>query len=107
MTLDELVQKVPESWRPVVAEYGPALLKMPAAELWAWVRLVLEGREDQAYRAILARMGNAELLDEWDRLSASWRPANRAEASRLALRRRATQAVLHVLLTAALAMVGL
>ncbi len=107
MTLDELAQKVPEPWRPVVSQYGPALLRMSAEELWAWIRLLLAGNEEQAYRAILARLDDAELLNEWDRLSASWQSANCAEADRLALRRRAALAVLHVLLTAALAMVGL
>ncbi|KKM65419.1 hypothetical protein LCGC14_1491420 [marine sediment metagenome] len=107
MTLQELIAKVPEPWRPIVAEYGPALLAMSAEELWAWVRLLAEGKDDQAYRAVLARLDDAELLAEWDRLAEQWHEANRRNAARADLSRRAAQAVLRVLLTAALTMVGL
>ena len=106
MTLEELTAKVPEPWRPVVARYGPALLAMSAEELWAWVELLLAGRDDQAYRAVLARMEGADLLAEWDRLAGQWQSANEANARRRDTQARAVTAVLHVLLTAALSMVG-
>ena len=107
MTLDELLQKVPEAWRPVVAEYGPALLTMSAEELWAWIRLLLAGREDQAYRVILERMDSDDLLAEWDKLSQRWQDANQRNAERVALQKEALLAVLRVLLSAAAALVGL
>ena len=107
MTLEELIQRVPEPWRPVVSRYGPALLKMSADELWAWIELLLAGRDEQAYRAVLARMDESDLLAEWDSLAGQWQSANEAAARRRDTQARAVQAVLHVLLTAALAMVGL
>ena len=69
--------------------------------------MLLTGRDEQAYRAVLARMNEADLLAEWDRLAAKWQSANEASARRRDAQARAIQAVLHVLLTAALAMVGL
>lgn len=107
MTLEELLERVPAKWRPVVAEYGPALLAMSAEEFWAWVRLLVNGKEDEAYRAILAKLDNADLLAEWTKLNDQWRGANRRNAERLALQRKALFAVLQVLLSAALAAVGL
>ena len=107
MTLDELLDKVPEEFRPVVAEYGPALLKMSAEELWAWIDLLARGDCDEAYRAVLAQMEGADLLAEWAKINGRWQDANKANADRLDLQRRALLAVLQVLLTAALAMVGL
>jgi len=107
MTLDELIQRVPEPWRPVVSRYGPALLKMSADELWAWIDLLAGGRDDAAWRAVLARMDADELLAEWDRLAEKWQSANEANARRRDTQAAAAAAVLHVLLTAALAMVGL
>lgn len=107
MKLDELMQRVPEPFRPVVAEYGPALITMSAEELWAWIQLLVKGRNDEAYRAVLAKMDGSAVLTEWDKLAESWQVANEANAQRLALQRSAVLAVLRVLLTAALAMVGL
>ncbi|KPK82786.1 MAG: hypothetical protein AMJ81_09245 [Phycisphaerae bacterium SM23_33] len=107
MTLDELLEKVPEKWRPVAAEYGPALLAMTAEELWAWIHLLLNGKEDQAYQALLAKLDNPDLLAEWTRLNDCWQAANQANAERVALQKKALFALLQVLLTVALATVGL
>lgn len=106
MTLDELIQRVPEQFRPVAARYGPALLQMSAAELWGWVHLLIEGRTDAAYRAVLDRMDNADLITEWDKVNDQWKEANIQNAASKDVQRRAVLAVLNVLLTMALALVG-
>jgi hypothetical protein len=107
MTIEELLERVPEPWRPVVAQYGAALLAMSAEELWAWIDLLIRGRTAEAYETLVARLEGAELLVEWDRLNAAWSQANRENAGRLELQRAAAVAVLKVLLAAALALVGL
>lgn len=107
MTIDELMAKVPETWRPVAARYGPALLAMSAEELWAWIGMLVNGKELEAYEAVLTKLGNADLLDEWGVLRADWQTANARNADRVALQRKALLAVLQVLLGAALALVGL
>ncbi len=107
MTLAELLQKVPEDFRPVAARYGPALLAMSAEELWAWIALLVNGQHDTAYRAVLAKLDETALLAEWDALSDRWSEANTDNAASLALQRAAVLATLRVLLTVALAMVGL
>ncbi len=107
MTLDELVQKVPERFRPVAARYGPALLKMSADELWAWIDLLIRGDATAAYRSVLSRMEGADLLAEWDRVGQQWAEANAENAARLEMQRAAVLATMRVLLTVALASVGL
>ncbi|MHC4717525.1 MAG: hypothetical protein ACYS5V_11180 [Planctomycetota bacterium] len=106
MTLDELVQTVPEQWQPIVSRYGPILLEMSTEDLWAWIQLLAEGHDRRAYRAVLARMDD-ELLNEWDRVAERWQGANEENARRRRIQTEALQAVLHVLLAAALSMVGL
>ena len=107
MTLDQLLEKVPAPWRPVVARYGPALLAMSADELWAWIEQVATGRPADAYADLLARLDRHELLDEWRRLIEAWDEANAANARRIATQREAAMAIVKVCLGAALAVVGL
>ena len=108
ITIDELLARLPESVRPVAAEYGPALLAMAAdEELWAWVRLLVEGNTKAAMDAVYAKMPNQELLAEAAKNLDAWDKANLHYANRLAVQREAALAVLRVLLMAALSMVGL
>jgi len=107
MTMDELLAKVPEPFRPVVAKYGPALAGMTAEELWAWIELLVRGRTAQAYEALARRLGDEDLLAAMASNAAAWEQANAANAARLELQREAALAVLRAMLTAALALVGL
>ena len=105
--LSALLEKVPESIRPVVIEYGPALLKMGKEELWEWIKLLLNGRNREAYRVVLQKMSNAELSTEWDRLDAKWQAANVANREDVELQKAALNALLKALLMVAVALVGL
>ena len=107
MTLDELIEKVPERWRPVAAEYGPALLAMSADELWRWIDLLAKGSVTEAYSAILHKLDNAGLVSEWGKIGLDWQAANERNTGRLAIQREAVLAVLRVLLAVALTLVGL
>ena len=107
MTLDELLARVPEPWRPVAAKYGPAIVKMTADEFAAWIDLLLRGRTYEAWEAVLKGLGNADLLAAWQEVGSKWDEANARNAARLALQREACMAVLKVLLAAALAAAGL
>jgi len=107
MTLDELIARVPENLRPVVAEYGPAMLKMTGEQIWAWIDKLARGRTDDAYRDILAEMDNSNLLSEWDSLSAGWAEANADNAARIDLQHTAATTLLKALLAVAIAMLDL
>lgn len=107
MTLDELMQLVPLPWRPVVAEYGPSLLKMSAEEIWAWLTLVLHGDTEGAYAAIVSKLDNHDLHDEWVKTNADWDEATADALAKKNLQQQAAIAVLRVLVTAALGLVGL
>lgn len=107
MNATELLDKVPEPLRPAVAKYAPALAAMSAEELWAWIELLVKGRNREAMDALASRLANDELLTAMHANEQAWQAANKDNASRLALQREASLAVLRALLTAALALVGL
>lgn len=104
---EEFFAQIPEPWRPVARKYAPALLQMAADELWSWIDLLAAGRPDAAYRAVLQRMEDDTLLDQYDAIRSEWQGANRHSAAKEELQRSATAAVLDVLLTVALTSLGL
>jgi len=107
MTIEELLAQVPDEFRPVAAKYGPALVAMTADEFAAWIDLLIMGRTYAAWQAIMAKLEDADLLAAWRKTADKWDEANAANAARLDLQREAALAVMRVLLTAALALVGL
>ena len=106
MKLDELLGKLPEELRPVVAKYGPALIKMSTEELWSWVDLLIAGKTAEAWTVVMQRMDNADIMAVGVSLGEKWDGANVKNAAAVALQKEAALAVLRVLLTVALALVG-
>jgi len=106
-TLEGLLAKTPDAFKPIVVEYAPALITMTAEEFWAWVKLLVMGRESAAWQELLARMPNAELLAEWKKKAGQWADAVDKNAERVSLQKEAILATLKVLLVAAFSMVGL
>lgn len=107
ITLEELIAKLPDQLKPWAGEYGEAFINMSADELKSWMELMVKGDVYAAYKAVLEKMPNAELLNEWTALNASWQSANEANADKLALQRAALTGFLRILLSIALATVGL
>lgn len=107
ITLDELKAQLPAAYTPVIDQYGPALITMTTTEIWAWVAKIAQGKTDEAYKTLLGRLPNGDLLAEFEAVNTAWSNANSANAARLALQRQAWEAVIRVCLTAALALVGL
>ena len=107
MNLDELLAKVPDPLKPIAKEYGPALLKMTADEIWAWITLLIQGKTDEAYKVVLAKMDSQDLSAEWAKLNAEWATANAENAARINLAQRAALATVQAIFVIVLAMVGL
>jgi hypothetical protein len=106
LTLDGLLAKTPDILKPVVEKYGASLAAMTAAEFLAWIELMLAGDVDAAWRALLAKMPNAALLQAWDDKNAEWDAANEKNVRRVALQKEATLFILKILLGAALSGLG-
>ena len=106
MTIDELKEKLPDELEPWATDYGPALLKMGADGLRAWIQLLAAGKWQEAYAALLAGMSNAELSSEATKLIADWKAQNAKNADAMDLQKSATIAILRVCLTLALAALG-
>jgi len=107
ITLEGLLEKTPEMFRPVVAKYGPALVEMTAQEFAEWLALLINGKDLAAWRTILGKLSGKGLLDAWRDIDDEWAEANKQKAAQVALQRQAALAVLKVLLAAALSWVGL
>ena len=107
MELQELLKKIPPELRPVAVQYGPALLEMTADEVWAWIELLIAGNTAEAFQVVIDRLTVTDRLAMMSENIAGWNTLNAANAARERLQRDAALAVLKVLLTIALAMVGL
>ena len=107
MTIDELKDKVPPELKPWVADYGPALLAMTGEEIKSWLDLLVRGRVDEAYQAVLAKMPNGDLLAEWTTVTAEWKAANAENAARMSVQKQAMATLMKILLSIALVAVGL
>lgn len=106
MTLDELLQKVPEAWRPAARQYGPVLLAMTAEEVWAWIQLAGQDAY-RAYGELLERLPPDEVVAQWGDVKARWQEANAENARQIDIQKQVAMAVTKVALGLALAVVGL
>ena len=95
------------AFTPLITEYGPAFLKMGADEIVAWIQLAAKGDSFAAQQAILAKMGNDDLVSQWAVLSNDWKTANAANAQAVAFQRNAVAGIVNGLVQIALALVGL
>ena len=107
MNLDELRDQMKEEFKPWVDEFGPALLKMTADEIKAFILLAFKGDVGGAFAIVLSRMDNAELLAAGQSLHVEWQAANVANKQKLELQRKAGEVAVTILLTILLAAVGL
>jgi hypothetical protein len=97
-TIDDLIGKLPENLQPVAEEYGPALLEMSAKEIWAWVNLLLNLEYEKAYKTLLSRMNQDDIMKEWEAKIEKWKQANAENAAAIMLQKNALMAVLDAAL---------
>jgi len=107
MNLEELRDQVEEQFKPWVDEFGPALLKLTADEIKAFILLAFKGDVTGAFAVVLSRMDNAELLAAGESLHIDWQVANAANKRKLELQRKAGEVAVTILLSILLAAVGL
>ena len=106
MNIEDLIAQLPESLKPIGREYGPALLEMTGEELWAWVRLLLNGQDVAAHRALVAKMSNADLAEDAFDFLDGVDEAVTENADRVATQRAALNATLKAVLKIAMVVVG-
>ncbi|MCL2647558.1 MAG: hypothetical protein FWD61_11225 [Phycisphaerales bacterium] len=90
---------------PVIAQYGPAFAAMTAADIWAWIELATRGDPYKSYAAIIARLPNQELADEWAAINQKMQSANIQNAATVAWQRDAIGALLKALVAIAATLV--
>ena len=107
ITIDQLLESVPDEWRPIVLEYGPVMLKWTTEEIWAWLKLVLNGDEIAAYTQLVKGLNNPQLLNEWKSLNVRWSTANKKNAEKKSLQKDIAWAIVRVLAPIGMTLVGL
>ena len=107
VTLEELMDKVPKPWRPVVKQYGPSLIAMGVDELWQLIDLAAKGDIEKAYKKLLEKSDNKQLLGQWNATNEAWKAANQKNALAITVQQEALAAILRASLSAALILVGL
>jgi len=90
--LEQLMNKVPDELRPLVAKYGPVVLQWSSEEAWAWVEL-LATDELEAYRALVGRLEGEQIVAEFDRRVEGMSSLNVTASSRAAVLREAASAI--------------
>jgi len=106
LTLDKLLAATPDMFKPIVMQYGPGLVAMTAQEFGDWLTMLIMGNNGAAWRALLAKLPNADLMAAWDSQNIKWDAAAAKNADNIALQKSAVLAVLKVLLGVALAGLG-
>jgi len=106
LTLDKLLAATPDMFKPIVMQYGPGLVAMTAQEFADWLTMLIMGNNGAAWRALLAKLPNADLMAAWDSQNIKWDAADAKNADNIALQKSAVLAVLKVLLGVALAGLG-
>ncbi len=107
MTIEKLIEQLPDGLKPIAVQYGPALVKMTADEVWAWVELLISGKTAEAYKEVIDKLPPSEKLALMAKDIAKWDELNTKNAAKIGLQKEAAVAVLKALLTIALTMVGL
>ncbi|MCL2645445.1 MAG: hypothetical protein FWD61_00400 [Phycisphaerales bacterium] len=90
---------------PVIAQYGPAFVAMTAADIWAWIELATRGDPYESYAAIVRRLPNQELANEWAAINQKMQTANVQNAAAVAWQRDAIGALLKALVAIAATLV--
>jgi hypothetical protein len=90
-----------------VDEFGPALLKMTADEIKAFVLLAFKGDVMGAFSVVLSKMDNPELIAAGEALHVDWQTGNIENKRWLELQRKAGEVAVTILLSIRLAAVGL
>ena len=107
LSLEDLKLQIPESLKPWAEEYGPALLKMGAEGVKAFIEKLLAGDVDGAYQDVLNNMENNELLDKMLKIRSNWTSLKNKNADDITVQKAAGAALAMILLTIAIATVGL
>lgn len=105
--LQKIINKLPEELRPWAIQYASIFISMTTEEIMQWIELIAAGNLSAAYERVVEKMENEDLINEWAVIKDKWDIANVNNAAKLELQRTAITAMLRILLTIAIAAVGL
>lgn len=106
MTLEELKAALPPEMEPWVAEYGPKIVTLAAAQIKDYIERIIMGDVSGVYRDLVKAMSNEDLAAERRRVLIEGVLANRANAEAIQLAKAAGVALGKIILTILLAAMG-
>ena len=104
--MEVLKQRLSPNLHPWADKYGEAMLAMTPEQTLAWIDLVAAGKVLDAYQAVVAHMGNEELIAEWHAIAKSWAAGMANQASLQAAQVQAVTIIVRALLLIAMAALG-
>jgi len=106
MTLDELKASLPPEMEPWVAEYGPKIITLAAAQIKDYIERIIMGDVSGVYKDLISNMGNADLAAERRRVLIEGVLANKANAESIQMAKAAGVALGKIILTILMAAMG-
>jgi len=106
-TLDDLLDKTPDTFKPVVTKYAPKLVTWSIKQFWAWIELLALGKTHEAWNMLFEDMPSNEFLQAGNDITARLDAVQDANYHKVALQKEAISAILRVLVTITFAQVGL
>lgn len=107
ITLQELIDRVPDPLKPFAAQYGPALLTYGVQQLTEIVAMLIAGDVEAPYRAAVKAMTLDQLNAETERFTATDSQHAQENADKVASQKRAAMQACGILASMLLALVGL
>ena len=87
MTIEEIISKLPEEFRPLARRYTTLLINMGFEELQGWIGIVISGDYLQAYRSLVAKMSTDEIVAEQNKANEILKALNKENAVLVAAQR--------------------
>jgi len=106
MTLDELKASLPPEMEPWVAEYGPKIITLAAAQIKDYIERIIMGDVSGVYKDLISNMGNADLAAERRRVLIEGVLANKANAESIQMVKAAGVALGKILLVLLMSAMG-
>lgn len=85
MTIEKLIEKLPEEYQEIAYRYTALLLDMGFEELQAWVEMIAAGKWQKSYESLIAKMPTDEILIEERKGHEILKRLNKDNAARIAL----------------------
>lgn len=80
LSIDELLEKIPEAYRPQAKEFLTAMVLQSADAVATWIKTIIKGDWQSAYRVAVEAMSTEQKVAELNRWNDAMLESNKAAA---------------------------